>query len=348
MAEAYHSKGLWIRCSAARLVGRARSQGPSLATPAHAVPRLGVGDNAATDPGRHRDPVFPTLRGAFSGRSRLGRVGTRRSPAPLERPRLLRPRTQPAPGSGDRCRSDRGCLSRHDRGDAGTARYRPVDGSRHRRPSLRDAGADSGWKRKARAGTSPSPRRTGDGGENTERTVAASRTSHTVRTGCGLHPGDHGSRGYRVPTYRSTVSSLPDPSHLRGICGPRRGKVPRTRQAAKRTTSRTAPFLRINRARRSMPSRTTSPARHLGRPVVSARTGRERGLGDIPRRCRHRAGAGRRGTRTCRVPPRLQPLRPRCRTRLREAQGNAPGRPRRWREVDRPPSPHPWPIRRSG
>ena len=62
----------------------------SLAEHSRSVPHLAVGDHAAADPGRHRDPVLRALPGPLSRRGRAGRRRSGRRDALLGRPGLLR------------------------------------------------------------------------------------------------------------------------------------------------------------------------------------------------------------------------------------------------------------------
>ena len=105
----------------------------SLAEHSRSVPHLAVGDHAAADPGRHRDPVLRALPGPLSRRGRAGRRRSGRRDALLGRPGLLRARPQPAPlRTRNRARLA-GPLPAHGRSHRHPAGDRPLHGGRHRR-----------------------------------------------------------------------------------------------------------------------------------------------------------------------------------------------------------------------
>ena len=108
-------------------------------------------------------------------------------------------------------------------------------------------------------------------------------------------------------------------------------KAPRRKRRLERSR-----FLRGGRSGRRLPRRAATAARHLGRSLVAAGTGRGRARRQVPGASGHRRRSGRSGPEGRRVPAWVHPLRPRRRADLRASQ-DATGRgSRRCGAVDRP------------
>ncbi len=84
------------RGTPAALVRRARPARPALAGGSHAVPRLGLGSDAAADAGRDREAVLRALHRAIPGRRDARGCAAGRGDAPVVRARLLRAGAKPA------------------------------------------------------------------------------------------------------------------------------------------------------------------------------------------------------------------------------------------------------------
>ena len=95
------------RAAPARVVRRARPPRPAVAARPHAVLRLGLGDHAAADAGRHRDSVLWAVHAAFPDAERACCGTARRRAQLLVRPRLLRAGAQSLARCAHRRRSPR-------------------------------------------------------------------------------------------------------------------------------------------------------------------------------------------------------------------------------------------------
>ena len=208
-------------------------------------------------------PYFERFAARFPGRGRARGRRARRGPRPVERARVLRPRSQPPRGGARGVRKPRRPLPGHVRGARCAARDRALDGGRDPRPRLRAALPDP--RRQRQAGARPVSRGSGVAGRvaGGGPALVSRRAAHPAPAGRGLHPGDHGPRSDPVHPHPADVSPLPARGRMPGACAGRSDRVPGSAAEAGVPHPREAPGGDARRGR-SGARRAASPERDLG------------------------------------------------------------------------------------
>ena len=230
--------------------------------------------SCSSRPGGHGRAVLRAVHGSLPRRRDPGARRPRRRAAPVERPRLLCARAQPAPHRRHRAPGARGDAPRHAGGAPGAPGHRPVHRRRHRRPGPRRRAPilDGNVKRVlARRHRVPGP-------------VSSSATLGELWRLAELHTPETAPRTTRRPSW-TWAQRLPPPapalrrlSGARRLPGLRRGRPERYPEAALRRRRRLARrrFFVLVDPDGALSCGASAAHRHLGRPLVAARSRRPR------------------------------------------------------------------------
>ena len=277
-ARGGHGYGQRLRHTPAGLVRPARPPRPALAAPAHALPGVAVGSDAAADPGRHRHPLLPALHRALPHPARRGRGQHRRGHGALGRAGLLRPCPQPARrGPALRATAWRRPATRFRR-PAGPARDRPQHRRRDPGPGLGRTLPDPGRQRQARARPLARDRRLArhpGGGKTAVGPGRGASGRSPGRTHGRLHPGADGLRRQPMHPFRTGLPGLPAGRRLQ--CPARRpGRHPADPAPGQGPARARGDRPAAGKRPRPTAAATTPAHRDLGQPVDPA-PGRHRG-----------------------------------------------------------------------